>query len=529
MATKTRPGEKNRIGVIYARFSSHNQREESIEQQVAECKLYAAANNIQIIDIYADSAKTGRSDRRPQFQRLHRDAKKGKFAVILAYKSNRIARNMLNAMMFENDMERMGIQLLYAKEEFGNNAAGRFALRTMMNVNQFYSENMAEDIKRSQMDNAQNCKTNGPTSFGYRAGEDGRFVVNEPEAAVVREIFARVACGESYVSIAKSLNGRGIHTRLGNPWGKSSFTNILRNERYIGTYRFGDVRIKGGMPAIISEQVFYEVQHIMEHKKTQSRRRGNAEYLLTGKLYCGECGDHMVGMSGTGKNGTSHYYYMCSHKRPNGNCTKTNVRRDYIEYELARGIRQYVLQNNIIEKIADLVETYQKERRDAPELKALEERLKATKQATANMLRAIEQGIVNATVRDRLIELETEQSEVAEQIAQFQAECIPVTREQVITWLHSFESGDIHDKEYRATLFNAFLHKVYIFDDGHVKAYLNWSSVPSDSISIDLAEPDASDIALQGSQEVLQGPPDGAAVESAVLFVHSQRQKAAEH
>lgn len=110
--------ESNINGVIYARFSSHNQREESIEQQIAECRIYAASNGIRVIETYADCAKTGRSDRRPQFQRLQRDAKKGKFSVILAYKSNRISRNMLNAMMFENEMDKLNVKVLYAKEEF---------------------------------------------------------------------------------------------------------------------------------------------------------------------------------------------------------------------------------------------------------------------------------------------------------------------------------------------------------------------------------------------------------------------------
>ena len=127
------------IAVIYARFSSHNQREESIEQQVAECKVFAAQQGLEIIEVYADAAQSGRTENRSQFLRLQRDAKKGKFSNIIAYKSNRIARNMVNALTFENDMEKLGVKLFYAKEEFGNNAAGRFALRMMMNVNQFYS------------------------------------------------------------------------------------------------------------------------------------------------------------------------------------------------------------------------------------------------------------------------------------------------------------------------------------------------------------------------------------------------------
>ena len=150
-----------RIGVIYARYSSHNQKEESIEQQVEECMNFASLNGIKIIHVYADKALSGRTDKRPQFQRLMRDAEKRGFSVVVAYKSNRIARDMLNALKYEDRLGKYGIETLYAKEEFGNTAAGRFALRTMMNVNQFYSENMAEDIKRGMLDNAENCKVNG--------------------------------------------------------------------------------------------------------------------------------------------------------------------------------------------------------------------------------------------------------------------------------------------------------------------------------------------------------------------------------
>ena len=236
--------------VIYARFSSHNQRDESIEQQVAECQAFAKANSLTVIDVYADAAISGRSDRRPQFQRLRRDAGKKLFDTIIAYKSSRIARNMLNALNFEVEMTKNGVNVLYAKEEFGNTAAGRFALRTMMSVNQFYSENLGEDIKRTQADNAQNCKSNGPAPFGYQSGADGRFEIDEPRAQIVREIYARVAAGETIASISAGLNARGLKTRTGGKWGRSSYGAILGNERYLGIYIFDGIRTEGGMPQI---------------------------------------------------------------------------------------------------------------------------------------------------------------------------------------------------------------------------------------------------------------------------------------
>ena len=145
---------------IYARFSSHKQDEESIEQQVAECKQFAATRGLNVIEVYSDAAISGRSDRRPQFQRLKRDADKGKFAAIIAYKSSRIARNLMNALNFEYEMQQRSIAVYYAKEEYGDDATGKFMRNIMMATNQFHSDNMGEDI-RNGMDNIGDDIQNG--------------------------------------------------------------------------------------------------------------------------------------------------------------------------------------------------------------------------------------------------------------------------------------------------------------------------------------------------------------------------------
>ena len=134
--------------------------------------------------------------------------KKANFRRLLAWKSNRIGRNMLQAMVNEAKLEDCGVKVFYAEEDFDDTAAGRFALRNMMNVNQFYSENMAEDITRGLYDNASKCMANGRQPLGYKRGEDGRVVLDEANAAVVREIFTRVAAGDLFVDIARDLNAQ---------------------------------------------------------------------------------------------------------------------------------------------------------------------------------------------------------------------------------------------------------------------------------------------------------------------------------
>ena len=233
--TADQQGGYSGTAVIYARYSSHNQREASIEQQVAECQKFADANNLHIAEVYADKAISGKTDRRPNFQRMMRDAGKGKFQYVVAWKSNRMGRNMLDAMMNDSRLRDMGVRCLYTEEDFDDTAAGRFALRNMMNVNQFYSENMAEDIMRGMMDNARKCMVNnGGLPLGYKKGEDGRYAIDEAGAAIVREIYERFYAGEAFIDIANDLNARGLKTSRGNRWNKGSFHRLLTNERYIG-------------------------------------------------------------------------------------------------------------------------------------------------------------------------------------------------------------------------------------------------------------------------------------------------------
>ena len=255
--------------VIYARYSSHNQREVSIEQQIAECTKHAAALGLRIVGTYEDRAISGKTDNRPRFQQMMRDAEKGKFQAVVAWKSNRIGRNMLQAMVNEAKLDDYGVKVFYAEEDFDDTAAGRFALRNMMNVNQFYSENMAEDITRGLYDNASKCMANGRQPLGYKRGEDGKVVVDEPAAAIVREIYTRIASGEMFMDIARDLNRRGIKTQSGSEWNKSSFKVLCRNERYRGIYIYGDTRIEGGIPPIVDDVLWYKVQEVLKVKKAK--------------------------------------------------------------------------------------------------------------------------------------------------------------------------------------------------------------------------------------------------------------------
>lgn len=455
------------IGVIYARYSSHNQREESIEQQVEECMQFAEANKIKIIQIYADKAVSGKTDRRTQFQHMMRDAEKGEFDVVIAYKSNRIARNMLNALQYESKLDVLGIRTLYAKEEFGNTAAGRFALRTMMNVNQFYSENMAEDIRRGMADNAANCKVNGSLPLGYRRGKDGKYEIVESEAAIVREIFQKVLNDVPYIDIANDLNARCIKTKLGREWNKNSFHRMLSNTNYIGTYHYSDVVIENGVPPIIEKEVFEAMQNKLNSGvDARSRRHANSDYLLTGKLICGHCNSKMVGISGKSKeDGPLYFYYTCNGKRHEKNCDKKNVSRDWLEHLVAELTKEHILQPDVIEWIADNAMEFKKEAMQDLGLPLMREELSENRKALKNIMSAIEQGIITASTKSRLVELESKIADLERSISSAERSFKPIEKERVVYFLNSLRNGDVDDKEYQRKLIDTFVKAVYLWDD----------------------------------------------------------------
>ena len=534
LAIKKQPTPREREnGIIYARYSSHAQKDASIEQQIRECTAFAEAQGIRVVEVYADRAVSGKTDRRPDFQRMMRDAEKGKFRYVIAWKSNRMGRNMLQAMINEAKLNDMGIRVLYTEEDFDNTAAGRFALRSMMNVNQFYSENMAEDIRRGMNDNAIQCKVNGSLPFGYKRGEDGRYALNEPKAAIVQEIFIRVACMEPFVDIANDLNARGIKTSRGKPWGKNSFHALVTNERYLGVYIYDDIRVEGGIPRIVSDELFYKVQEVLKTKKNpRGRPRSYGEYLLTGKLYCGHCKSPMVGISGTARSGELHYYYSCQRHRLEKACDKRNVRRDVIEDAVAKAIQDYALQPDIIEWIADSTVEYAKKQEAVSHVAVLESELAEVKRSIKNLMAAIEQGIITDTTKSRLLELEAEQARLTAQIAAGRADIIVIPREDIIAGLTMYRDGDIKDKKYQAKLFDTFLVAVYLYDDD-MKIVFSFSGkqntvrVPLDaSVVADIENPSSA----SGSYVPPSGPPhSGDLVLRSPEFFHAFRMHDSTH
>lgn len=473
--------------MIYARYSSANQREASIEQQLDWCRDLAKRYELQVVDQYTDKAISGRTDNRPNFQRMLREAKQGKFDYVLAWKSNRMGRNMLEAMINDATLQDQGVRTVYVEEDFEDNAAGRFALRNMMNVNQFYSEALAEDVKRGMLDNAKKCMVNGSLTFGYRKGSDGRYEIEPKEAEIVREIFHRVIDGWQHNDIMADMNRRGIKTKRGNEWQRASFGTLLRNEKYIGVYEFGEVRIEGGIPAILDNDTFQEVQTILTTKKNpRGRKRNTEDYMLTGKLFCGMCGESMVGICGTSKSGERHYYYLCNGKKAHV-CDKKNERKEKIEQAVIGTVKKLIMDEETINWLVDGYQQFMDTLRGQSALQAMEKELADTEKAIDNLMKAIEMGIITDTTKARMMELEEKKKDLAARIRIESRMLMELDADRLRVGIEVFRDRNINDRAYQKELINTFVKAVYVYDD-RLKIVLNRGTgddieIPFDEIS----------------------------------------------
>lgn len=518
MVKRTATLEPQEECVAYARYSSHNQKDTSIEDQVRDIEEYCRLNNLKLVKVYADRHLTGTTDKRPHFQQMMKDAAHARWRYVVVWKTDRFARNRYDSATYKYRLKKHGIRVLSAKESIPDGPEGILLESVLEGSAEYYSANLSQNIKRGMMSNAMNCMVNnGSMPFGYCKGPDGRFAVVEAEADIVREIYRKVADGVPFAEIANDLNGRGIKTKAGNRWNKGSFHRLLTSPAYIGTYKYSNVVIEGGMPAIVDKALFFEVQRRLQSKPNpQGRHRENGEYLLTGKLFCGLCGSRMVGVAGTGKSGTVHNYYQCQERRVNHACPKENVRRDWLEREVTRLALEHVLQSDVIEWIADRVMEYQQREAADSRLGALRSELASVQEATGNVMKAIEAGIITVTTKKRLQELEAEAARISGEIYVEEASLTKIEREFVVFWLEKFRGGDLESQEFRRKVIDTFVAAVYLWDD-RIRIAFNYTGKKAE---VDLAlVVDAEAIAGDGcSYKLSYAPPMGSQANTATIY-----------
>lgn len=454
--------------VIYARYSSHNQREESIEGQLRECHEFAQKNGFSVVDEYCDRAISGKTDNRPMFQKLIKDSEKGHFDAVIMYTLDRFARNRYDSAIYKAKLKKNGVRVFYAKQPMPDTPEGIILESVLEGYAEYYSENLARSIKRGLKENALHGIYMSSPPLGYVIGKDRKLEIDPTSSKAVIEIFNQYAEGKSMAEIIVWLNEKGYKTSRGNAFNKNSLQRILRNDKYIGVYRYDDVVIEDAIPPIIDKALFEKVQATFKHNyAARARKKAQEDYLLSTKLFCGHCGSPMIGESGTSKSGKVHHYYKCAGRKREKNCDKKVEKKEWIERVVVEYTVKEVLTDENIELIATkAMELINKEMADTSLLVGLQSQLKETNKKIKNLMSAIEQGIITPTTKERLEELEENRRELEGQIAHEEMKKPLLSKERIMFWLVSFKSGDIRDIEYQQRVIDTLVNSVYLYDEG---------------------------------------------------------------
>ncbi len=440
---------------IYARFSCSKQREASIDDQVRECRAYCEREGHDVVAVYSDYAVSGRTDERPEFQRMIREA--DSFDVVVVYMMDRFSRDPYDAPIYKKELKRHGVSVISALERIDQSPDGLIMEKLLEGL--AARESMVTSIRtrRGMEGNAKAGRYNGDRVFGYKP-VDGYYRVDEAEAELVRLAYSMRLERVSFSAIAKELAARGVRTYQGNPCSPTMASHMLKNERYAGVYIWDDVRIDGGMPAIVDRATWEEVQRVRGKKNRKAERY--EDYALSGRAICAECGRNMQGVSGKNRAGVKYTYYRC----PEGH---VSLRREFVEGKVVEAIRGLLMGEDAYEVAraaqrawsgCEHMETYKR---------ALE-RLTEAQRGKERILDAIQDGVPYAQVRERFEAL-MEQEETAKRDMLMHAHDAEFDVEDFVDFLRF--GATLDDR----SLLDAFVYQVSVGSDA-LAVVLNYDS-----------------------------------------------------
>ena len=411
----------------YCRYSSDLQTEASIEQQKSEIEEYANKNDIKIIDYYTDEATSGKKSTRENFQNMINDAcKKKKVQAVLVWKTDRFARNTFDNLFYRNKLNKYGVKLISITQPISDDTPEGKLMNTLLaGMDEYYVENLASNVKRALKSNAKESKFNGGIPpLGYDI-INGKYVINDKEAEIVKKIFDMRAKGYSLIDISLEMNKLNYKTKRGTEFKKNSLYDLLRNEKYIGNYIYGKgtkdnhrittenmIKQEGTIPAIIDKEVFYMVN---QKKKQKISTASKNFYLLTGLVHCAKCGSVYTGTTQTTKkkNGRiyKNQYYRCGSNTKLGKCDAKMIKKEAIENKVINLLTKELLKNTTLEKIIDNVnKEYKKTQSDySKDVELMQKNIDEMEKRANKLLELCCQGLGNKKITDEMKEIEEKQ------------------------------------------------------------------------------------------------------------------------
>lgn len=428
--------------VAYCRFSSDGQREESIEAQVRAITEYAECSGYALYKVYADRGISGTTDNRAEFQRMIDDAKHKKFDVVIVHKLDRFARNRADSAIYRRELTKCGIKLISVLENFDESPESVILQSVIEGYNEYYSKNLRREVMKGLKENALTCRfTGGVPCLGYDIDKTTlKYVINSFEAEAVKLIFKMYLEGAGYTEIINELNRRGFKTKKGNSFGKNSLYDILRNEKYTGVYIYNKsvhpdesgkfnrhakksdediIRIEGGIPQIISKEDFLKVQQNMDKRKQcRAAHKATQDYLLSGKIVCGECGGTYAGNS---RKTRDKYYisYSCTKKNGKVKCKNPGICREQLEEMILDRLSDKVFNKDMLPSIIEKYNDFALSKNST--FLTMQKELKAKITETDKGINNIVNIIVStgsAALTDKLKELESTKAQLQDSLSE---------------------------------------------------------------------------------------------------------------
>ena len=454
--------------VLYMRYSSDKQTEQSIEGQEHVCMDFCRREGYNVVGKYIDRATSAFKDteKRLEFNRMIKDSEKQQWQAVVVYKLDRFARNRYDAATYKAKLKKNGVRVISATENISDNPEGVILEAVLEGMAEFYSKELSQKVNRGMMENARKgFSTGGRIPLGYKV-VDKKLAVDETGAQIVREAFDLYINGVTIKEICDIFNKKGYRTVSGAAWNKCSFSKMFTNERYIGVYSYKDVRIEDGVPAIIDKETFEAAAK--RHKANAhapARSKAKIPYLLAGKLFCGHCGAPMVGDSGTGKMGVTYNYYTCATRKTAKCCDKKSVPKDIIERAVVKDALAVLTKDNI-DMIADMAihQNLEDMRNDAiiPELEAQHTEVS---KSIENLIKLVEHGAFSDTLAARLTDLEQQKKDIEIRLDDAKGDYIVLEKDQVVWWLSKFSKGDINDPDFCRQVIDLLINSVTVWDE----------------------------------------------------------------
>ncbi len=405
-----------KTAVIYARYSSDSQTEQSIDGQLRVCTEYAKNNDILILNTYIDRAMTGTNDNRPDFQRMIKDSSRKEWNYVLVYKFDRFSRNKYETAMHKKTLKDNGVKVISATEFVPETPEGIILESMIEGYAEYYSAELSQKIRRGNNESRRKGNlTGGKLPYGYK-NVDKKAVVIPEQAKVIRYIYERYSIGVFVKDIIAELASKGIMYN-GKKFLPNTVYTILRNERYSGIYHFNGEVFDNIYPQIVDTTLFEQVRDKISLNK-YGKRSDEITYLLKDKIKCGYCGKSIVGDNGTSRQGERKYYYKCrGRKQKLNDCHKQAIRKDILENIVLESVIEQIQKTNNLDYIVNcLMQEQQRQAQANVVLNLLLKEQRTTENAINNIMTAIENGGTTNTAMKRMRELEARQAELERQI-----------------------------------------------------------------------------------------------------------------